>query len=80
MEISRVLGSIAPPGRVRCCGKFPVVPARGLASPPANFRCASGAFSRMIAVVYPSGLVLRCGATHCATPQNSNDVRFFYRR
>ena len=31
-----------PPGRIPDCGCIPVVPARGLASPPANFRCPSG--------------------------------------
>ena len=32
-------------GASRCCGRSPVVPARGLASPPANFRCPSGTIS-----------------------------------
>ena len=42
MERARVPGSIAPPGRVTLFWRGPVVPARGLASPPANFRGPSG--------------------------------------
>ena len=42
MEFRWAHCSSAPPGRIRDGGRSPVVPARGLASPPANFRGASG--------------------------------------